>query len=55
MTVLSGGCRKFERGVQGSQLNRRGLTTPINYNVRLLTTIRALLLADVSLMHFAVR
>ena len=47
------------QGVQGSQLNRRGFTTPINYNARLLTIIRALFLADVesdySHVHFVVR
>ena len=46
-------------GVHRGQLNRPGFTTPINYNVRLLTSIRALLLADVasdySLVHFAMR
>ena len=50
-------------GVQRSQLNGRGFTTPINYNVRLLTRvvfgIRALFLTDVesdySLVHFGVR
>ena len=52
---ISGGSRKFERGVQRGLLNRRGFTTPINYNVRLHTSIRALLLADVSLVNFAVR
>ena len=55
----SGGSRKFERGVHRGQLNRRGFGTPINYNVRLLTSIRSLLLADVesdySLMQIAVR
>ena len=51
----SGGSRKFERGVHSSQLNRRGFTTPINYNVHLLASIRVLFLADVSLMHFTVR
>ena len=37
--LLSGESRKFERGVQGDQLNRRGLTTPVNYNVCLLTCV----------------
>ena len=44
----SGRSRKFGRGVHCVQLNRRGFTTPINYNIRLLTSIRALLLADVA-------
>ena len=52
--MYSGGSRKLERGVQRGQLNRRGFTTAINYNVCLLTSIRALLLADVSLVHFVV-
>ena len=38
---ISGGSRKFEGGVQRGQLNRRGFTPPINYNVHLLTSIRA--------------
>ena len=42
-------------GVHRGQLDRRGFTTPINYNGRLLTSIRALSLADVSLVHFAMR
>ena len=42
-------------GVQRNQLNGRGFATPIYYNVRLLTSIGALLLADVSLVHFVVR
>ena len=40
-TYSSGRSRKFERGVHHGQLNRRGFTTPINYNVCLLTSIRA--------------
>ena len=58
-TTSSGGSRKFKRGVQWGQFNRRGFTMSINYNVRLLTTTRALLLADIesdySLVHFSVR
>ena len=47
-------------GVHQNQLDRRDFTTPVNYNVSLLTSIRVLLLADVhvesdySLVHFAV-
>ena len=44
----SGRSRKFERG-QRSQLNRRGFTTPINYNVHLLTRVRALIVRRHSL------
>ena len=55
----SGGSRKFERGVQRSQLNRCVLTTPINYDVSLSTSRRALLLTEVesdySIAHFAMR
>ena len=46
-TGSNGGCRRFERGVQRNQLNKCSFTTPINYNVHLLTNIRALLLEDV--------
>ena len=57
--VCSGGSRKLERGVHRGQLNRRDFTTPSNYNVRILTSIHALLLPDVesdySLVHFVVR
>ena len=38
-------------GVQGSQLNRCSFTTPFNYNVRLLTSIRTLLLTDVQSVY----
>ena len=50
----SGGFRKFERGVHRGQLNKHGITTPINYNVHLPMSIRALSLAHVLLVHFAV-
>ena len=58
-SAVSGGSRNFERGVQRGQLTRRGFTTPINLGMRLLTSVHALLLADVeseySLTHFVVR
>ena len=58
-STISGRSRNFEKGVQRGQLNGRGFTTPINYNVCLVTSIRALLLADIHvlyrLVHFAVR
>ena len=47
-TILSsGGSRKFESGVHHDQLNRHGFTTLISYNVRLLTSVRVLLLVDI--------